>query len=238
MILAGIDDTDTLDSPGTNKVARQIVEELSPDWHCRLIVRHQLLFDPRVPYTSKNSSASLWLEPRNSPSCPATALHDRICEALQRRFVPGSDPGVCVVEQVPDEIKAFGLRCQQSVVSQQEARDLAAAHGIVLKGLGGTEDGVIGALAAVGLASTANDGRVVQIEQRADDLSGPQSVVTLSDRGIAEFRCAESGGSIDPATIAEVDIGKHLRPNLRDGNIVLFVENSSDTPAWQAVRRL
>jgi tRNA(Ile2) C34 agmatinyltransferase TiaS len=238
MILAGIDDTDTLDSPGTNKVARQIVAELTPDWHCRLIVRHQLLFDPRVPYTSKNSSASLWLEPRSASAASPAELHERICEALRKRFVPGSDPGVCVIETVPEDVVSFGRKCQQSLVTQQEARDLATRHGILLRGLGGTEDGVIGALAAVGLASTGNDGRIVQIEQADDDLSGPLPVTTLLQRGVSEFRCAESGASIAPGSINRVDIGKHLRPNLRDHQIVLLVEQVPETGHWRAVRRL
>jgi tRNA(Ile2) C34 agmatinyltransferase TiaS len=238
MILAGIDDTDTLDSPGTNKVARQIVAELTPEWHCRLIVRHQLLFDPRVPYTSKNSSASLWFEPRCSSAGSSGELHDRICRALRERFVPGSDPGVCVVETVPDEVAAFGLKCQQTVVGQQEARRLAARHGILLSGLGGTEDGVIGALAAVGLASTGNDGRVVQIEGADDDLCDEQSVETLAGRGISGFRCAESSASIAFSGRDRIDIGKHLRPNLRDHRVVLFVEQVAETGLWRAVRRL
>ena len=63
MIFVGIDDTDTKDSPGTNQLARAAVSEFGGAFFCERIVRHQLLFDPRVPYTSKNSCCSLLVRP-------------------------------------------------------------------------------------------------------------------------------------------------------------------------------
>ena len=57
IITVGLDDTDILDSPGTNQIAKAIVEDLTDRFECVLILRHQLLNDPRVPYTSKNGSA-------------------------------------------------------------------------------------------------------------------------------------------------------------------------------------
>ena len=54
MIFVGIDDTDTLDTPGTNQLARALACRLSERCDLVRITRHQLLFDPRVPYTSKN----------------------------------------------------------------------------------------------------------------------------------------------------------------------------------------
>ena len=49
---------------------------------------------------------------------------------------------------------AFGQRCTEKIVTQREA--LEAAKEIHLSGHGGTNDGIIGAAAAVGL--TASDG--------------------------------------------------------------------------------
>ena len=59
MIYVGIDDTDVPGSPGTNKVARAVIQALLPRFKPLVSIRHQLLVDPRVPYTSKNSSASV-----------------------------------------------------------------------------------------------------------------------------------------------------------------------------------
>lgn len=235
MIYAGIDDTDTVDAPGTNKLARFLIGSLQPDYESLLAVRHQLLFDPRIPYTSKNSSASMLFKPRGSGS--VEDLAGRIRRLMTGQFVEGSDPGLCVTEHVPHEIVSFGRECQREVVSGKAARRLAARHGILLEGLGGTEDGVIGALAGVGLLAEGNDGRVVNIGHWPDDLSGPQHVDLLHTRGVAEIRRVDSGQSI---THGMVDVGKHLRPNLRGGRIVLFVapapEDAAATAAWQAVR--
>ena len=234
MIFVGIDDTDTIDSPGTNQVARAIVSELGDPFFCLRIVRHQLLFDPRVPYTSKNSCCSLLVRSAQPGDAALSELKRRLREGLLRRFQPGSDPGLCVTEDVPPALVHFGRLCQQTVVGQNDARNLATRHGISLEGLGGTEDGVIGALAAVGLAVTGDDGRVVQIQQKPDDLTGPNSVAKILGAGVDEIR---HGNEI--VTKGTVDVGKHLRPNLRGGRIVLSVEPSPCEPkGWAAIRQL
>src|SRR6476660_8707762 len=68
MIYVGIDDTDTLDDPGTNQLARHLVRELAGQFRGRMILRHQLLEDPRVPCTKKNGCASIAFERSNSGS--------------------------------------------------------------------------------------------------------------------------------------------------------------------------
>ncbi len=235
VFFVGIDDTDITNAPGTNKLARHLVRCLWPDYRCRLAIRHQLLFDPRIPYTSKNSSASLLLDGREHGS--VADLAGRIRRLMEEWFTPGSDPGLCVTDRVGESITEFGRRCQQELVRQEEARRLAAGHAIHLEGLGGTEDGVIGALAAVGLAAGGDDGRVVSVGLWPDDLSGPQDVAVLRARGIGEIRCLGTGEAIAQGS---VDIGKHLRPNYRGGQVTLFVEpGPPDAPApWRAVRLL
>lgn len=236
MIYVGIDDTDTLETPGTNQLARALAADVAADFRCRLIVRHQLLSDPRVPCTSKNGSASLLFEPRSAPG--AAELVARLRQGMKERFIAGSDPGLCVTAVVPEAVQAFGKRCQREFVRQAEARRLASDCGVYLEGLGGTEDGVIGALAAVGLVAGQNDGRVVHIGQWPDDLTGPHRLETLRERGV-EVRQLDGGESVAEG---RVDVGKHLRPNLRGGRIVLFVTpagaESRAACAWQAVRLL
>jgi hypothetical protein len=210
------------------------LSDLADSCRCLRIVRHQLLVDPRVPYTSKNSCCSLWLETRMPEAEGMPFLFELISAALQNRFQPGSDPGLCLAASVPAEVIRFGLRCQREVVGQELARQLAREYGIPLAGLGGTEDGLIGALAAVGLAASENDGRVVQIREQPDDLQGEQPVEVLWSRGVHEIRCH---GSTDKITSGVVDVGKHLRPNVRGGQIVLFVEPIPEgRDRWRAIR--
>lgn len=230
MFYVGIDDTDVIGSPGTNKLARSLIGSVSEQFSTILAVRHQLLFDPRVPYTSKNSAASIVFEPREGNSLQDLAA--LLCRAMMEWFVEGSDPGLCITENVPPEVIRFGRRCQCEVVSQAEARELATAHGIYLEGLGGTNDGMIGALAAVGLFAGGNDGRVVAIDNHPDDLEGQQAASFLHSRGVAEIRVVDSDEIL---RAGKVDVGKHLRPNYRDGKVVLYVESTRN--GWQAVRR-
>jgi hypothetical protein len=232
VILIGIDDTDTLDSKGTNQLARAIAHALANRYACVRIVRHQLLDDPRVPYTSKNGSASIALEPRGEAKVAEVIGTCR--QVIREWFVVGSDPGLCVDESVCAEtVSAFGRRCQHELVTQRQAREVASKHGIHLEGLGGTEGGVIGALAAVGLAATRDDGRIVQLGEWTDDLCGVQPVPMLHERGI-EVRDIVTSACIERGTI---DLGKRLRPNVRNGHSVLFVRRG-DTQAdlYHAVR--
>jgi hypothetical protein len=92
-----------------------------------------------------------------------------------------------------------------------------------MEGLGGTEDGVIGALAAVGLAVTGEDGRVVQLGGWPDDLHGVQPIERLDRREVAVR--LPTGAAIRDGWI---DVGKKLRPNRRGGATVLVVEPVDD----------
>ena len=236
MILVGLDDTDTLDSPGTNQLARRLATALPAGFECTLILRHQLFFDPRVPYTSKNGCASLLI--RHEPARHAAELLPVLQAELRAWYVPGSDPGLCLAERVPEQITGFGRRCQRELVRQDEARALARAHGLHLEGFGGTEDGVIGALAAVGLLAAADDGRVVHLAgwEWPDDFAGLQPVAAVRQRGVEEIRIGDSHRQV---TGGEVDVGRHLRPSYRDGRVVLFVEpaeasGADGAPRWHA----
>lgn len=232
MIFVGLDDTDIVDSPGTNKLARRIRDRLYPDFRCRLIVRHQLLFDPRIPYTSKNSSASMWFD---EPPSRCGDLIDAMRAQMRMEFVEGSDPGFCVTATVPIEVVQFGFHCKSEVTHQNVAMALAHRQGLHLEAIGGTRDGVIGALAAVGLAYSGNDGRVVGLGNHPDDLCGVQQTRTLYDTGVQEIRCSQTAELLE---VEAVDIGKHLRPSLRDGKVVQFVEQVlvDSSLQWQAVR--
>ncbi|MCA8998996.1 MAG: hypothetical protein KDA80_18495 [Planctomycetaceae bacterium] len=223
MILLGLDDTDNEYSRGTNQLAKALARLLASDWRCERIVRHQLLEDERIPCTSKNGSASLLLEPRGD-SCVEKVI-ETCREAMLVDFIEGSDPGLCVAAHVPREVIGFGHRCQQEIVTQQTALSLASACGIFLTGLGGTNGGLIGALAAIGLGAEGNDGRIVQWREFPDDLTGRVAISSVRDQDI-DVRHHSTGQLVESGT---VDLGKHLRPNLRDNRAVLFVEQIKGT---------
>lgn len=233
MILLGIDDTDTADTEGTNQLARRIARRLPAGCAARAILRHQLFFDPRVPYTSKNGSASLLVD---GPDELQAAVLEAARAVLRDRFVPGSDPGLCILShaRVPGEVTGFARRCQTTVVATAEANDIAARHQLSLEALGGTGDGVIGALAAVGLAATGEDGRVVELAgwPWPDPFAGLQTTEAIRARGIADIRDHDTGA---PVARGLIDVGKHLRPAWRGGRAVLFVR-AVEPAGWQALK--
>jgi tRNA(Ile2) C34 agmatinyltransferase TiaS len=216
----GLDDTDTLETRGTGHLARAIASALAADYRVLGVVRHQLLVDPRVPCTKNNSSATVMVD-ADGYGDPAR-LVDRVRSMMLADFVPGSDPGLCVAHEVPSAVSEFGRRAQRELVTQAEARALAQEHGLWLEGLGGTQDGVIGALASVGLSATAEDGRYV-FTGRMRELVGLQPVAALLEAGIAAVETADGR----PVTEGLVQT-ERLRPARRGGRPVAVVEWAGD----------
>ncbi len=58
----------------------------------------------------------------------------------------------------------FGMRAQKEVITMEEARDIADRLGVYIWLGGGTGQGFIGAMAGVGLRSTGNDGRFIELK--------------------------------------------------------------------------
>jgi tRNA(Ile2) C34 agmatinyltransferase TiaS len=226
MFFIGLDDTDTLESRGTGHLARQVAAALAADYSVLGVTRHQLLLDPRVPCTKNNSSAAILLNADGD--LDPVALLDRVRALMLDDYLPGSDPGLCVAHAVPAAVTEFGHRVQRQLVTQDKARALAMAHGIPLLGLGGTEDGIIGALAAVGLAASGEDGRYVLVG-RSRELSGLQPVSALLAAGIPAVQTAEG----QPVTSGLVQTDK-LRPARRGGRPIAVVEWASDH--WQPLK--
>lgn len=235
MIYLGIDDTDVFGTIGTNQLARAILGRLGDDAAGAIICRHQLLFDPRVPFTSRNGSASIQL-PSLSPA-DVPRLVGTVRGVMRAWFIPGSDPGLCVASGAPASIQEFGRACQRELVTKDRARSIARDAGAYLEGLGGSEQGIIGALAAVGLVAGGDDGRVVHLAgwPWPDDFGGAREVEEVRARGVRSIRRQDTGEEVMNGAI---DVGKHLRPNLRGGQIVLLVEPASDPagPRWRAVK--
>ena len=215
----GLDDTDNLESRGTGHLARMMAEALAQDFRVHGVTRHQLLEDERVPMTAKNSCAGVIFE-GDAYSLGEIALYAR--KVMLDDYQPDSDPGLCVAFHVPAEIVAYGGRAQREFLHQGEARELAAMHDIFLEGLGGNEDGVIGALAAVGLAASGDDGRYVQVGS-IRDLEGLLPIADVLSAGITSVKTLNG----EPVTEGLILTDK-MRPARRNGQPILFVEQHDD----------
>jgi hypothetical protein len=230
-IYIGFDDTDTVDSDrGTGKLARWFENELPKS--CRLwgVVRQQLLLDPSIHYTTHNSSACAIVETSNHYSVDdliSSAVHH-----VERHFIPGSDPGLCIASEdnpaLPKLIH-FGRICIAKVVTQKEA--LQTASGSHLSGHGGTNDGIIGAAAAVGLTAHGWGGRFIEFG-RLRDFTEKVLVSDLERSGITVVSINRDAQVPTPEDM--VDTKGWLRPRLWGGKPVLPVMPRGNN-LWETV---
>lgn len=230
-IYIGFDDTDTVDSDrGTGKLARWFENELPKS--CRLwgVVRQQLLLDDSIPYTTHNSSACAIVE--TSDHCSIDDLILRAVHHIERRFIHGSDPGLCVASEdnlALSKLIHFGRACTSRVVTQKEA--LQAASGSHLSGHGGTNGGIIGAAAAVGLTAHGWGGRFIEFG-RLRDFPEKVFVSDLERSGIMVVSINREAEIPAPEDV--VDTKGWLRPRLWGGKPGLPV-TSRGKNLWEAL---
>ncbi len=161
-ILLCIDDTDAIGTKGTGYLAENIKRNIQQTGgKAAFISRHQLYVHKDVPYTSHNSAMCF------EADIPQEQLGDTISMAqkmLIELSAEGSDPGLCVAikDAIPDpaSLIRYGRSAKCSILTKEQAYDHAKSQGIHLSEHGGTGQGIIGALAGVGLRLFGHDGRV------------------------------------------------------------------------------
>jgi len=229
-VYIAIDDTDMPDTPGTGKLAREIVEKIKERYNIEGITRHQFFVHPDIPYTSHNSGAVIHLS--DVPESDLSSLFEEIKHLVRARYAEGSDPGVCVARhyQVTPSVMVYGRDAKQTVLTRNQAINLAKNAGILLEGLAGTEDGIIGALAGVGLAASGCDGRYLQLGT-IRNLSGQATVQEIKNAGIPLIQ------SVDGREITEgmVHFRKFPQPIRMGGRPVLLV--NEEEGRWVVQRR-
>ena len=173
----GFDDTDTNDSLyGTGKLVRWFQGAMPEGCECLGVFRQQLFVCDEIPYTSHNSAACLIAE-MAAPDLLNEAI-EKAANHLRRYAMEGSDPGLCVVTEFDSAIESlidFGHCCTREVSTQSQA--IEAAKKAHLSGHGGTNDGIIGTAAAVGLTACGWSGRF------------PVDSLNLENCAICRMRC-------------------------------------------------
>jgi tRNA(Ile2) C34 agmatinyltransferase TiaS len=227
MLLIGIDDTDNLESRGTGYRARTLARALHDERLACVVgvTRHQLLVDDAIPYTSHNSSACLAIETNGAPQ---ETIFEFCRRFLQQEAADGSDVGLslCNKDQAA-RVHSYGHTCKTQVSTMDAAWNEARAAGIALAGLTGTHQGIIGALAALGLHSDGNDGRYIWVD-RIRELTGETLRIAelIAETGIEQLALLD-GRQITEAD-ARVMLGPWPRPVRLNGRAVLLVERSHD----------
>jgi hypothetical protein len=221
-VFLGFDDTDVAGSAiGTGRLVRMYESKLPPGARMWGVLRHQLLVDDRIPYTSHNSPACAVVDVENAAVVPC--LIDLAVQHLAELASEGSDPGLCVAREDArlSPVVDFGLDCTLSVVTQDRAKAVAKAAGIHLSGHGGTNDGIIGAAAAVGLSAYGWSGRFIEFG-RLRELPDPVRVDTLWMLGIRPVTLDRDATVLPPDTW--ITTNGWVSPRLWAGRPVLPVK--------------
>jgi hypothetical protein len=223
-VLIGVDDTDNDESIGTGRLCRMLALALRAlGYVVTGVTRHQHLRHPEIPYTSNNSSCALGLD---GNGLSAAAVERECTDFLARHFHEGADPGLCVarvgdLDRHRAQAGTFGRATQERVVGMEDAWRTAAELGARLSVLGGTGLGVIGALGAVCLRLTGNDGRFLELgDLRA--LSGELSVAELARALPIEGVFSDDGRRLLES--ARVQTNGWVRPVLHAFRARLIVE--------------
>ncbi|MFC2746907.1 MAG: hypothetical protein ACFN4I_01480 [Campylobacter concisus] len=157
-----IDDTDELGGEiSTGSLAQEIALEISSFAKVSFITRHQLLLDPRINYTSHNSS--MCLVAKISKEQKQKVL-DIALELLTNKCAKSAEPGIAAVFK--DDIKDtkalinFGKNAKNMLLTTKQAFEKACEQNVFLKALMPNANGVIGALAGIGLRLSGDDGKI------------------------------------------------------------------------------
>ena len=225
LVYIGLDDTDILGgSFGTGRVARDLAAYIESLGMGRTIgvIRHQLLVDPRIHYTSHNSSKCIEFVADDSLS----NLHQAGMRYIKEHFQPGSDPGLCTcaADQATEELVRYGQLAKKELISKEQAIILSNRLGILLTELGGTGEGIIGALASVGLRAGGNDGRYVQL-RGIRDIKGQVSVGQILETTAIAAVVDEEGNPVKNTEI--IDSHDWVKPNVINGKPVLRIRLSN-----------
>jgi tRNA(Ile2) C34 agmatinyltransferase TiaS len=228
-VYIGFDDTDTHDSSyGTGKLVRWFQNDLPRGCECRGVIRQQLYVCDEIPYTSHNSSACMIAEMAD-PDLLDQAI-ESAANHLKKHFVTGSDPGLCVATEFDKSLNRlieFGQFCTHGVSTQKQA--LKAAKSVHLSGHGGTNDGIIGAAAAVGLTASGWSGRFIELNNLR---SYPETTTVRELRNDGIRVVSMERDAKVPAPDDLVSTNGWIRPRLLGHQPILFVQ-PKDEGQWE-----
>ena len=207
--------------------------------HALPSARHQLFVHEDIPYTSHNSSMCFNVEINHNTLQP---LIDFMQKGLEAESAPGSDAGLCVAVDDPSldkkRLMAFGRKAKDTVLNKTMAYELAADLGIHLSEHGGTGDGIIGALAGVGLRLDGNDGRF-RGWYHFDKAGTSISVRDLCRHSFVDVVKPLKGDALEPN--AQVILGddkvKIIHQKGRQVLPVEMIRNGSITPSWTTLTK-
>jgi Predicted DNA-binding protein containing a Zn-ribbon domain len=221
-IYIGIDDTGNSESVGTGKFARIIAGELSKEYSIYGVTRHQFYLHPDIHFSLHNFGAVIHV---NAEEEHVKDIFKIVKEFMHDNFNEGSNPGLAIAHDacISPAVVVYGKDAKETVLTSKRALNLALNSNIELESIGGNGNGVIGALAGIGLAYAGDDGRFLQIGQLRK-LKGPQPVEKLIRAGIDGIFTQDGCSITEGIVINEGD--KPVKPCRVNGEVILFVDEN------------
>ena len=223
-IIVSIDDTDSIDSRGTGELAEMIASFIENNkWGItQPITRHQLLLHKDIPYTSHNSSMCFKAEINQER---LQDIIDYAADFLKRESEPEADPGLCIVviDNLRDEKKLidFGQKAKRTILTKEDAWELAKELNIHLSEHGGTGQGIIGALSGAGLRLSGNDGWI----KGSHKINSSNNIITAKE--LCSYKNIDKVRYINGSDLEdneEIMLGKLVKPMLIEGEFVVLVD--------------
>ncbi len=214
------DDTDMPDTVGTGHILDGFLRHM--EFEFDFISRHQLFVHEDVPYTSHNSSMCAKI--KTDWSVEEIAVE--AARWLEEHCPEGSDPGVCVAElgRIREESQAigWGLSAKREVLTKEGAYRTADACGVHLSEHGGTGQGVVGAMAAIGLRLYGEDGRIRGKREMDAGVFTAAAILQATDFA----RVASIDGSIVPGDAPVQTDGEPIKAVLQEKVATIMVKRN------------
>ncbi|MTK64050.1 MAG: ABC transporter substrate-binding protein [Methanobacterium sp.] len=220
MIYVGIDDTNNEESVGTAKFTRMVASKIAEKFRVYGVTRHQLCQSNEIDYSVHNFCAVIHVE---ADKIHLNTIFSIAKDEIMNNFNVGSDPGLAAAHEsaVSPSVVSFGLDAKYRVVKKETVFSMGDNSEILIEGFGETGNGVLGAIAGVGLASTKNDGRFVQLGDLRK-IKQPEPVQKFLNSGIDKVITLD-GVVVEDGTIFNTD-NKPVKPSPVNGEVILFVE--------------
>jgi len=234
-IYVALDDSRQLDggkAGETASVLTRVIEEKG--WgRCSIPSRHRLYPNPATGCKKHNTARSF------SADIEAQYLDCFItyaCELIKATGTPDSNAGLAVaipelMENVQELIDYAG-RVKEGLVDKAEALAMARKPGLYVLELNGTGQGIIGAVAGVGLRITGNDGQFRGKLQLSKEVDYVATVREIIDKTYVEQ--VKNMGFENISDDETVRMGEKVKVVLLDDKYTLMVfPTEIEEPKWQ-----
>ena len=232
----GIDDTDDEDGRGTSKLGREWAATIDAEGFGTThgVTRHQLWQSPKIKATSHNRAVAIAVETERT----VLDVEDHVVDFVRAQASSKANPAIGILSRHTDmpHALAWGRRAQQELLKLADAERYATESNVLLRALGGNRNGMIGALAAVGLHAGGKDGLFIQLAG-IRELEGRVTAGQIRERSALEHVIDEdTGEELDRDDL--VDSGDWVRPRMIEDEPVLLTRRSpDDRKLWLTVDR-